>query len=180
MAKGKQHNNLAANASGLFTRRGLAAAFDVHMQTVTGWEQEGMPVAMRGARGRPSMYRLSDCITWKTTRDVQALGGGGELNPQVEKALLDRKRREELELKIRQRKGELVEVVEVEREFEDCANAVKARLRRIPDAVADRVLTAGGPHAVKALLLAEIDDALSELSGRGDDQDGGDETEDAA
>jgi len=33
---------------------------------------------------------------------------------------------------------------------------------------------------VKALLLAEIDDALLELSARGDDQEGGDETEDAA
>jgi phage terminase Nu1 subunit (DNA packaging protein) len=179
VTKKNERNKLASNASGLFTRRGIASAFGVHMQTVTGWEQEGMPIALRGARGRPSMYRLPDCIEWKTTRDVKALGGGEELSPQVEKALLDRKRREELELKILQRRGELVEVADVEREFEDCANAVKARLRRIPDAVADRVLTAGGPHAVKALLLAEIDAALTELSERGEDGDD-DETEDAA
>lgn len=171
MAKSHKGNNLTSDAAGLFTRRGLAAAFDVHMQTVTGWEHDGMPVALRGARGRPSMYRLKDCIEWKTTRDIQALGGNGELSPQAERALLDRRRREDLELKIRERKGELVEVADVEREFADCAAAVKARLRRIPDAVADRVLTAGGPHQVKAMLLAEIDDALLELSGRGDGED---------
>lgn len=177
MAKGNRENNLA----GLFTRRGLAEAFGVHMMTVTGWEQDGMPVALRGGRGRPSMYRLKDCLEWKTEREVQARGGAeGELSPQVEKALLDRKRREELELKIRERRGELVEIAEVEREFEDCAASVKARLRRIPDAVADRVLTAGGPHAVKALLLAEIDEALAELAARGGDTDDGDEGKDAA
>ena len=177
MANSRNGKGLAANAPGLFTRRGIAAAFDVHMQTVTGWEQDGMPVAMRGSRGRPSMYKLSECIEWKTRRDVLALGGGSEeLSPQIEKALLDRKRREELELKIRERRGELVEIAEVEREFEDCANAVKSRMRRIPDAVADRVLTAGGPHAVKAMLLAEIDAALSELSASGDG-DGEDEAD---
>jgi len=176
MAKSKQVNTLGKSGANLFTRRGLASAFDVHMQTVTGWEQDGMPIALRGARGRPSMYRLKDCIEWKTTRDVQALGGAGELSPQAERALLDRRRREELEIKIRVRRGELVEAAEVERDFEDMASAVKARLRRIPDAVADRVLKVSGPAEAKALLLAEIDAALTELSAHSDDQGEGDES----
>jgi hypothetical protein len=38
----------------LVTRRELAARLGVHMQTVTKWEREGLPIAERGRRGRPS------------------------------------------------------------------------------------------------------------------------------
>jgi phage terminase Nu1 subunit (DNA packaging protein) len=148
------------------TRPALAAALGVAVRTIAKFQQDGMPVAEKGAPGKAAMFDLPGCITWLIDRRVVG-AAGGDLSPMQERALLDRTRREELELKLRVRRGELVEVAEVEREFGDCAAAVKARLRRIPDAVADRVLTAGGPHQVKALLLGEIDSALLELSRRG-------------
>lgn len=157
---------------GLFTRRALAEAFSVHMQTVTGWEQEGMPVETRGSRGRPSMYRLADCLEWRIQRELAARGVGetGVLDPIQEKALLDSKRREELEMKIAVRRGELVSVADEARRNADVATAVKARLRGIPDAIADQVATAArlGPAVVKALLLDKIDDALRELAALAD------------
>lgn len=164
----------AAAPPGSFTRRQLAEAFRVHIQTVTGWEQDGLPVETRGGPGRPSFYSLPDCVQWRIERELLARGVGGEagaISPQNERAMLDRKRREELELRMQKQRGELVSVDEAARDFADVANAVKSRLRRIPDAVADRLLaaTADGPSAVKTMLLAEIDEALRELAARADE-----------
>jgi len=163
----------------LATRRELAEAFGVHMMTITKWERDGLPIAERGRKGKPSRYRLAECMQWYISREVQSQGGADEkLSPANEKALLDRKRREELELKIMVRRGELVEAQEAARDFAECAAAVKARLRRIPDAVADRLVKLTDPHAVQALLLAEVDEALTELSSL--EQDTDDEEDDAA
>jgi len=48
-------------------------------------------------------------------------------------------------------------------EYADLANAVKARIRAVPDAVADQIagLT---PQEIKRVLLAKLDDALRELA----------------
>lgn len=154
-----------------FTRPQLATIFGKNPRTIAKWLDEGMPVASKGRGGRPSLYNLPKCVQWVIEQRVQALGGSGaELSPQTERALLDRKRREELEIKIQVRRGQLVEVDAVRLEYADLATAVKQRLRAIPDAVADQVTVAshGGPAAVKALLLARIDEALRELA-RGDD-----------
>lgn len=161
------------DSSGLFTRRGLAQAFGVHMQTVTGWEQEGMPIELRGTRGRPTLYRLKDCIAWRIEKELRARGAAetSRLSPQEQRALLDEKRREELDLRIRLRRGELIEVDEAARDLANVAGATKARLRRIPAAIAERVVATAqsGPSAVKSLLLAEIDGALRELAAHGDE-----------
>ncbi len=61
-----------------------------------------------------------------------------------ERAALDRVRREELELKIQLRRSELVEADQVARELADAANAVKARLRRIPSSAMRNNLRAIG------------------------------------
>lgn len=162
-----------------FTRRGLADAFGVHMQTITGWEQEGMPVELRGTRGRPSLYSLKACLAWFVERELKARGATdlADLSPQQERAMLDRKRREDLELRLKVRRGELVELAEAGRDLANVAMATKARLRRIPDAVADRVVGAAprGAAFVKAIILGEIDDALRELARKGEepaDQEG--------
>lgn len=165
---------VARSTVGCFTRKELAAAFDAHMQTITKWEQEGMPVEQRGTRGRPSLYRLSVCIAWRIERELKARGAGdtsSKLSPHEQRAALDAKRTEELDLKIRVRKEELIEVAEAERDLANVATATKARVRRIPAAVAEKVVAVAireGSAAVRALLLAEIDDALRELAAHGD------------
>lgn len=160
----------AKNSSSLLTRRALAAAFDVHMQTITKWERDGLPIAERGRKGQPSRYRLPECVQWFIRRELQARGAGegsADLSPQQERARLDQKRREELDLRLAVRRGELVGRAAVEAEFADLAVAVKAKIRALPDAVADQVVGLR-PAAARALLLARIDDVLRELA-RGDD-----------
>ena len=152
---------------GLFTRPELAEAFAVHQQTVTKWERDGLPIEIRGSRGRPTYYSLADCVKWRIERELIARGVGSDtLSPQNERALLDRVRREEVETRMRRNRGELVEVDAVRLEYVELATAVKARLRAIPDATADQLIGAAqaGPAAVRTLLLDRIDEALRELA----------------
>ncbi len=80
--------------------------------------------------------------------------------------LVTMERARKLKLENDLREGQLVEVEKVRLEFAEIATTVKARLRAIPDAVADQVVSAAslGPAAIKGLLLARIDDALRELA----------------
>lgn len=151
----------------LATRQQLAVIFAVDPRTIAKWLDEGLPVAARGRGGKASLYPIPACVQWVVKRErARVTEEAKALSPAQERAALDRVRREELELKMQVRRGELVEVDQVAREFADAANAVKARLRRIPDAVADRLVAQAsrGPAPVKALLLVEIDDALRELA----------------
>lgn len=162
---------LTETAGLLVTRKQLADIFGAHMQTITKWEQEGMPVETRGARGKPSLYRSKACIEWYGRREAaRGSDDPAALSPQAQRALLDEKRREDLDLRIRLRKGELIEVDEAARDLANVAAATKARLRRIPDGVAHQLVTVAqqGPAAVKTMLLTEIDEALRELAGHGE------------
>ncbi len=151
-------------------RTDLARLLGTTPDRVSKYIAEGCPVMETGnGRGNQTILDLSVVLPWLLDRKGGSLD---EARTRQANASADK-----LELEILVRRGELVEVAEVEREFEDCANAVKARLRRIPDAVADRVLTLGSPAQVKVFLLAEIDAALTELSERGAD---GDDDQEAA
>jgi len=162
------------DSAALVTRRAMAAMFGVAMLTVTKWERDGLPIAERGGPGRASRYSMPECIRWYADREARARGGTGAggalLSPAEQRAALDQKRTEEIDLRVRLRRGELVEVEEAARDLANVATATKARLRRIPNSIADQVLVAAkqGPGAVKALLLSEIDDALRELAAHGE------------
>jgi phage terminase Nu1 subunit (DNA packaging protein) len=156
----------------LVTRQALAKIFRKNARTIARWMEAGLPVAIPGRGGRPSRYSLPDCVQWYVEQELRARGGetGATLSPSEQRALLDEKRREELDLRIRMRRGELVEVDEAARDLANVASATKARMRRIPDSVAEKLVTAAkrGPAHVKALLLGEIDDALRELAAHGE------------
>lgn len=153
----------------LVTRLQLADLLGVNPRTASRLLEEGLPVAKAGKGGAASLFDVKECFAWFLNRERAQLAGNEEgMSPQKARALLDQKRREELDLRLQVRRGELVPAADVHREFADAANQVKARLRRIPDATAERLIAAAaqGPLAVKALLLTEIDAALRELAER--------------
>jgi phage terminase Nu1 subunit (DNA packaging protein) len=155
----------------LVTRVRLAGVFGKEPRTIARWLEDGLPVAQPGRPGKAALFDVGVCVQWVIQREVAAVVGDGEgLSPQHQRALLDRKRTEELELRIQVKRGALVPAEDVARDFADCATSVKARLRRVPSSVADRVvaIASQGPHAIKALLLGEIDEALRELSTQAD------------
>jgi len=149
----------------LFTRPQLSKIFGKDARTIARWVEDGLPCEVKGRGGRPSMFSLPECVQWVIARELQAQGDeeAGELSPALEMAKLNRKRREELELRLQVRRGELVEVGKVQAEFAGLGVAVKARIRSVPDAIADQVV--GVPPAVaRRLMLARLDDALRELA----------------
>lgn len=151
---------------GLVTRQDLARLFKKTPRTISRWIEEDLPAARPGRGGKATLFDLSAVVEWVIRREVAARGGGDEaaaLSPQLERARLDRCRREEAELRLQVRRGELVEKEAERADRADLAVAVRARIRAIPDAVADQV-EGLKPAAVKALLLAKIDDALRELA----------------
>jgi len=149
----------------LFTRPQLAKLFRKDSRTITKWLEDGLPCAMKGRGGRPSMFNLPDCVQWVVAREVQSATGmdSEAMSPAIEMAKLNRRRREELELKMLVRRGELVEAEAVRTEFAGLAVAVKARIRSVPDTIADQVV-GQTPAAARALMLARLDDALRELA----------------
>lgn len=60
----------------LLTRRDLAAVMQVHMQTITKWEHDGLPIATRGRKGKPSTYREADVRAWLEARELAASKSG--------------------------------------------------------------------------------------------------------
>jgi len=121
---------------------------------------QGMPEAVEagGGRGKAASFDAGACMAWQRAQ-LMSKAASGTPRDEYLRALTEKAR-----LDIATRKGDLVEAEVVAREFAECAANVKARLRRIPDAVADRIANVTDPQAAKALLLGEIDDALLELS----------------
>ena len=149
----------------LVTRSQFAAMMGVNPRTVTKWAEDQMPCAFHGRGGQSSRFSVPDCVKWYIAREVQARtgGGGDDISPAAELAKLNRKRTEELELRLQVRRGQLVEASAVVHEYVDLAIAVKSRIRAVPDAVADQ-LAGLTPQEIKRLLLAKLDDALRELA----------------
>lgn len=176
MAKSKKTKKLAKHAparrpgrrlpADLLTRRQLAAAVGVHMMTVTKWEQDGMPVAHRGGKGRPSHYREVDVRAWIQQRE-EAAKQPGAVNLVQERARKERAQaiRAETETKIRLR--DLVEREDIVRLWAAEAAAARAIILSHYTTHADRVYrvaTLEGLPGVEAILKDMALGVLRELS----------------
>jgi phage terminase Nu1 subunit (DNA packaging protein) len=145
----------------LLDRQELAEAMGVIPGTITRWERDGMPVAKRAPRGKPSKFDLAAVREWREAVDAEA--EAQTLSLSEERAKLAKRQREKLELEMRVRRGELVELATVSKEFADIATAVRTRLRAISTTVAPQ-LAGLDAKAAEALLRTRIDDALRELA----------------
>lgn len=153
-------------SAGLLTRRELAAARGVHMQTVTKWEQDGMPVAERGRAGKPSRYRQRDVNAWLKAREKKADQSGMAFVAQ-ERARKERAQAVLAEQTFQMRAGTLIAADEVEKAWAAEVAAVRAKLLAWPSTVADqlfRAATLEGLPGVEHVLLVAVHDVLGELS----------------
>lgn len=163
----KKRAAAGGHPKGLITRRQLASSMTVHMQTVTKWEQEGMPVAKHGGKGRPSLYDETAVREWRRKRDEAAAAGLGPLNPAQEKARRERAQALLAEQTFQIRMRDLLPREEVTRLWSGEVAAVRAKLMSIPTTLADiihRKAIVDGVAAVEKVLEDAITDALRELS----------------
>ena len=156
----------------LLTRRELAESRGVHPMTVTDWEQRGMPIAVRGSKGRASLYDPAVVEEWHAATigapREPGPGDGGPLDSVAARAAKDKWDALLKEQMYRSRERELLPAAEVAAAWQAEVGAVRAKLLGIPQAFSDRVHRAGvlsGVSGVEAALVAAIHDVLRELSG---------------
>lgn len=148
------------------TRRELAEALGCHMQTVTKWEREGLPIAERGRKGRPSRYDEVAVRAWLAEREERAQ------SPQALDLVQERARKEhwqallaEQTFRVRERK--LLDADEVTKTWGAVVTAIRARLLTVPTSYADRIhraTTLDGLPGVERVLRDVMHDVLHELA----------------
>jgi phage terminase Nu1 subunit (DNA packaging protein) len=121
----------------LQTRREIADAFHVHMQTVTKWERSGLPIAERGGKGRPSRYSLADVREWLEGKRANPQRNGADLA--VERARKERAQAILAEQMYQARSRELLPAAEVERAWAAEVAAVRAAILATYTTAADRI-----------------------------------------
>jgi phage terminase Nu1 subunit (DNA packaging protein) len=150
----------------LLTRRQLASALGVHMQTITKWEQEGMPVAQRGSRGRASHYDELEARAWKQLRD-EAAKQPGAVNLVAERARRERAQAALAEQSYQIRMRDLLPREEVEKVWAAEVVAVRTTLLTWSTSLADalhRVALTEGPSGIERELQEAVRNVLRELS----------------
>lgn len=127
------------SGGGLITRRELAERLGQHPMTITKWERDGMPIAQRGARGRPSFYSEADVRAWKDARDERALDRPGHVDVAQQRARKERAQAVLAEQTYQARQRELLPVAEVERAWNAEVQAVRAAILATYTTQADRL-----------------------------------------
>jgi hypothetical protein len=152
--------------SPLLTRRALAARLDVHMMSITKWERDGMPIAERGARGRPSLYDELAVRAWIQARDAAAKAGK-LVDVAQERAKKERAQAALAEQTYQMRAGDLIPREEWERAKIAENVAIKAHLLGWAATLADRVFRAAtleGLAGVEKVLGDAVREVLRELA----------------
>lgn len=164
--KAKAARKAAMKSDGLVTRRELAGLLSVHMQTVTKWEQEGLPIAERGRKGKPSRYREVDVRAWLQLRE-EAAKQPGAVNLIAERARKERAQAILAEQAYQIRMRDLLPREEVEKAWSAEVSAVRTKLLAWPATLADRLhraATTDGVAGVEQALNDAVRDVLRELA----------------
>ena len=106
--------------------------------------------------GKVKYYRMAEA--------VRALFEVEDLHPAEERAKLDRARREKVELELAARRGELVEVGDVEEAWSKRVIAVRARMLAMPNTLAPQVAVESNAADCQRILKESVYAALSELA----------------
>lgn len=165
LAQAAEDGPPAPGAGRYLTRRQLAIALGKHMQTITKWEREGMPVARRGRRGRPSQYLEADCRAWLEARESAA--GTGAVDVARARAERDTWQAKLAEQQYQIKSRLLLPREEVEKAWASEVAAVRTIIIDSYVSWTDRVTRAAtleGRAGVERELRALADSALLELS----------------
>lgn len=152
--------------AGVVTRVQLAQRLGHHPMTITKWERQGMPIAERGRKGKPSLYREADVRGWLEAREAAAKTSG-LVDVAQERARKERAQAELAEQTYQARARELLPAADVEKAWNAEVQAVRAAILATYTTQADRlhrVAVLDGVAGVEAELKAMAHELLRELS----------------
>lgn len=150
------------------TRRDLADRLSVHMQTITKWEREGMPIARRGRKGKPSEYSEAAVRAWRDKREAVAQTVPGAFDVVQERARKERAQAALAEQMHAVRSGRLIDAEEAEKRWAHEIAAARSLILTSYTMAADRVFAAAqtqGLAGVERELKAVAYEVLKELAG---------------
>lgn len=150
----------------LLTRAQLAERLGKSVNTISKWEQAGMPVAARYRRGVPSEFDLHEVEVWLAARQVVEQRSG-VTDVAVARARKETAQAQEAEQRVLMRARDLLPREEVEQAWAAEIAAVRTKLLALPQQQADqltRVATLDGVAGVEALLADLVRDVLRELA----------------
>lgn len=158
----------------LVTRRELAGILGVHPITVKKWEDQGLPVAERGARGIASKYSVRQVRAWHAAR-----GASPESQEMPTDSIGIKARKEHFQTLLAQQKFEerakrLIPIHEVERAWSMIVVAVRSKLLALPQTLSDKLYreaTLHGLEGVERALDESVRDVLRELAGVNEDEE---------
>lgn len=150
----------------LVTRKELAEKLGVVQDTITKWEQAGLPVAEPGSRGIASRFSLADVKKWKRDRE-KAAQQNGTVDLTRERARKERAQAILAEQTAQIRARDLVPRVQVERAWAAEISAVRAKLLAWPATISDRLYRESAVRGVKGVervIKEAVEGLLRELS----------------
>jgi phage terminase Nu1 subunit (DNA packaging protein) len=126
--------------------------------------EAGAPPQVVSADGRSQGIPVAGFRRWLFARFAAELGGGETLNPQAEKARLDKLRADTVELELSRKRGQLLPVDEVSLVWSGQVHTAKSRLMALPTRVSRACLRCKSIREVEALLRDAVYDVLTELA----------------
>jgi phage terminase Nu1 subunit (DNA packaging protein) len=148
------------------TRRELAGRLNVVMQTVTKWEQAGLPVLELGRKGKPSIYSEKAVRLWLSKREKQA-SDSGIVDVARQRARKEQAQAVLAEQMYAQRAGKLLPAEDVAKIWSAEIAAVRSVILSSYTTHADRVFraaTTGGLPGVELALKDLAYEVLRELA----------------
>ena len=112
----------------------IAKAFGVAPKTIVAWQEDGFPVAVRGARRTPNEYDLPACIAWLVNREVGKVTGG-----ESAKDRLARLQGDKIALDIAEAQGRLIPADQVEPKWRAACVAAREQLLRARRRLVERL-----------------------------------------
>lgn len=158
------------NGSNLVTRRQLADVLGVHMQTITKWEREGLPIAERGRRGRPSRYDLGAIRAWRQAKEAAGASGGSAFQQYQAAHARQRSALAELaELQLEERRGRLVDAQVMHTKITDVIVRSRTKLLGVPSKakLALPHLTTADVLTIDRIMRESLEDLASMLTSNG-------------
>jgi phage terminase Nu1 subunit (DNA packaging protein) len=140
----------------------ISDLFGVDTDTVHLWRQKGMP--HRVASGRPR-FEVAACVQWRRTQDKREHRESTSPDEAKERTRKLSADADLAELKLRERRGELVPTEDVERQTDRMVSVIRARVLSIRGRWAPRVIgLATMAEATRTLdgLVADVLAALAE------------------
>lgn len=137
----------------------IASMFGVTVKTIVEWQDQGLPVALRGefAGGVPNEYESKECIAWLVERET------GKVRGENPRDRLARLQADAIEMENATKRGALVPAAAVEPKLRAAIISARESLRNEPSRLS-RMVIGKKPDEVEVMLQQTFDAFLTRLS----------------